>query len=38
MKEPDREGPARSDAPVSFKDDIEPWLGDEVAFFVRAWT
>jgi len=23
-----------SDPPLSFKDDIEPWLGDEVAFFV----
>jgi uncharacterized protein DUF3352 len=23
-----------SDSPVSFKDDIEPWLGDEAAFFV----
>ena len=25
-----------SDAPVSFKDDIEPWLGDEVGFFVSS--
>lgn len=23
-----------SDAPLSFKEDIEPWLGDEAAFFV----
>jgi uncharacterized protein DUF3352 len=23
-----------SDAPISFKEDIEPWLGDEAAFFV----
>ena len=23
-----------SDAPISFKQDIEPWLGDEAAFFV----
>ena len=23
-----------SDAPISFKDDIEPWLGDDAAFFV----
>src|SRR6185503_16439277 len=27
-------GLRQSDAPVSFKDDIEPWLGDEAAFFV----
>ena len=25
-----------SDAPVSFKEDIEPWLGDEAAFFVTG--
>ena len=23
-----------SDAPISFKEDIEPWLGDQAAFFV----
>jgi hypothetical protein len=25
-----------SDAPVSFKEDIEPWLGDEAAFFASG--
>jgi hypothetical protein len=25
-----------SHAPISFKDDIEPWLGDEAAFFVSG--
>ena len=25
-----------SDAPVNFKDDIEPWLGDEAAFFASS--
>jgi uncharacterized protein DUF3352 len=25
-----------SDAPISFKDDIEPWLGDEASFFVSS--
>jgi Protein of unknown function (DUF3352) len=29
-------GLRRSDAPVSFKKDIEPWLGDEAAFFVSG--
>jgi uncharacterized protein DUF3352 len=29
-------GLRESDAPVTFEDDIEPWLGDEVAFFVRG--
>ena len=23
-----------SDAPISFKEDIEPWLGDEAAIFI----
>src|SRR5215213_8462494 len=27
-------GLRESDAPISFKKDIEPWLGDEAAFFV----
>ena len=27
-------GLRESDAPISFKQDIEPWLGDEAAFFV----
>lgn len=27
-------GLRESDAPISFKTDIEPWLGDEAAFFV----
>ncbi len=27
-------GLRKSDAPISFKQDIEPWLGDEAAFFV----
>jgi len=27
-------GMRESDSPVSFKEDIEPWLGDEAAFFV----
>ena len=25
-----------SDAPITFKDDIEPWLGDEAAFFLTG--
>jgi len=25
-----------SDAPINFKDDIEPWLGDEAAFFASS--
>jgi Protein of unknown function (DUF3352) len=36
LKELIEKGLRESDAPVSFKDDIEPWLGDEVAFFVRG--
>jgi Protein of unknown function (DUF3352) len=34
LKELIEKGLRESDAPITFKDDIEPWLGDEVAFFV----
>ena len=34
LKELIEKGLRDSDAPITFKDDIEPWLGDEVAFFV----
>jgi Protein of unknown function (DUF3352) len=30
------QGLRTSDAPVSFKEDIEPWLGDEAAFFASG--
>jgi hypothetical protein len=33
LKELIEKGLRESDAPITFKDDIEPWLGDEVAFF-----
>lgn len=36
LKELIEKGLRDSDAPVSFKDDIEPWLGDEAAFFVSS--
>jgi hypothetical protein len=29
-------GLRESDAPINFKDDIEPWLGDEAAFFATT--
>jgi hypothetical protein len=29
-------GLRESDAPISFKEDIEPWLGDEAAFFATT--
>jgi Protein of unknown function (DUF3352) len=29
-------GLQESDAPITFKDDIEPWLGDEAGFFVSG--
>ena len=29
-------GLRESDAPVSFNEDIEPWLGDEAAFFIAS--
>ena len=31
-------GLRESDAPISFKQDIEPWLGDEAAFFASGVT
>ena len=34
LKELIDKGLRKSDAPISFKDDVEPWLGDEAAFFV----
>jgi hypothetical protein len=36
LKELIEKGLRESDAPVSFKDDIEPWLGDEAAVFVSS--
>jgi len=30
------EGLRDSDAPISFEEDVEPWLGDTAAFFVRG--
>ena len=36
LKDLIEKGLRESDAPVSFKDDIEPWLGDEVAIFVAS--
>jgi hypothetical protein len=36
LKDLIEKGLRESDAPVSFKDDIEPWLGDEAAFFVSS--
>jgi uncharacterized protein DUF3352 len=29
-------GLREEDAPISYKEDVEPWLGDEVAFFVNG--
>jgi Protein of unknown function (DUF3352) len=34
LKDLIEKGLRESDAPISFKEDIEPWLGDEAAFFV----
>ena len=34
LKDLIEKGMRESNAPVSFKEDIEPWLGDEAAFFV----
>jgi hypothetical protein len=34
LKDLIEKGMRESDAPISFKEDIEPWLGDEAAFFV----
>jgi hypothetical protein len=36
LKELIEKGLRESDAPVSFKEDIEPWLGDEAAFFASG--
>jgi uncharacterized protein DUF3352 len=33
LKDLIEKGLRESDAPISFKEDIEPWLGDEAAFF-----
>ena len=35
LKDLIEKGLRESDAPVSYKEDIEPWLGDEAAFFVH---
>ncbi|HEX6652523.1 MAG TPA: DUF3352 domain-containing protein [Thermoleophilaceae bacterium] len=34
LKDLIEKGLRESDAPISFKKDIEPWLGDEAAFFI----
>ena len=36
LKDLIEKGLRESDAPISFKEDIEPWLGDEAAFFVSG--
>src|SRR3954447_7785734 len=36
LKELIEKGLRKSDAPISFKKDIEPWLGDEAAFFATG--
>jgi hypothetical protein len=36
LKEMIEKGLRESDAPISFKDDIEPWLGDEAGFFASS--
>ena len=36
LKELIEKGLRESDAPISFKDDIEPWLGDEAGFFASS--
>jgi Protein of unknown function (DUF3352) len=36
LKELIEKGLRESDAPISFKEDIEPWLGDEAAFFATT--
>lgn len=38
LKELIEKGLRESDAPVSFEEDIEPWLGDEAAFFASGMT
>jgi Protein of unknown function (DUF3352) len=35
LKDLIEKGLRESEAPVSFREDIEPWLGDEAAFFAR---
>ena len=36
LKELIEKGLRESDAPINYKDDIEPWLGDEAAFFASS--
>ena len=36
LKELIEKGLRESDAPINFKDDIEPWLGDEAGFFASS--
>jgi hypothetical protein len=36
LKDLIEKGMRESDAPISFKEDIEPWLGDEAAFFIST--
>ena len=36
LKELIEKGLRESDAGITFKDDIEPWLGDEAGFFVSG--
>ena len=36
LKDLIEQGLRDSDAPISFKEDIEPWLGDEAAFFASS--
>ena len=36
LKDLIEQGLRKSDAPISFKKDIEPWLGDEAAFFATG--
>ena len=36
LKDLIEKGMRESDAPISFKEDIEPWLGDEAAFFISS--
>ena len=37
LKDLIEKGLRESDAPISFKEDIEPWLGDEAAFFASGF-
>src|SRR5215208_1778910 len=36
LKDLIEKGLRESDAPINFKEDIQPWLGDEAAFFVSS--